>query len=183
MALSFGVYRADPKGKRRFTSRTAWSIWRRADMVESFSSSSSASSKTQTSPSLSRASREPRRVSERSKHGGSAFKLTALGQLRKRPGRLVALATALVHLHATQSLPRLVVKQQLECLNFTVGLSASRRSTGSTHHGAVASGSLFGCGTLPLTRQSMGVTAAFPLNNEQSFRSSALAICRNRQQS
>jgi hypothetical protein len=44
---------------------------------------------------------EPRRVSERSKHGGSAFKLTALGQLRKRPGRLVALAIALVRLHAT----------------------------------------------------------------------------------
>jgi hypothetical protein len=44
---------------------------------------------------------EARRVSERSKHSRSAFKLMALGQLRKGPGRAIVLATALVRLHAT----------------------------------------------------------------------------------
>jgi hypothetical protein len=44
---------------------------------------------------------EARRVSKRSKHSGSAFKLVAVGQLRKGQGPALMLATTLVALHAT----------------------------------------------------------------------------------
>jgi hypothetical protein len=80
--------------RRRLTSSAAWRVLRRAEMVDSFSSSNSASSETQISPVVSLVSSRSRDGSPRARNiADASSNLTGMRQLLPGAGRVMGVLT------------------------------------------------------------------------------------------